>query len=187
MTNTTSRASTFPTSFPSSPLIKPSSTSSSSRPIGTSINPEGCPSINNTILTTTNGQQYQIQCYREYGGPVSIGLDQPYFRDCIEQCSHVNAGFSAVRCYGTTWLKYASGIHCNLKTQSALSSYTTNYEAVSAVRLTGVVPPIVGQFRGGAGADGAEENTGGAGNRAQLPDDRPGTRRMAKVSRWIGF
>ncbi|KAI4244655.1 MAG: hypothetical protein L6R40_002859 [Gallowayella cf. fulva] len=104
----------------SSSLLSFSSTSSSSRPIATSINGVGCPSINGTIFTTQNGEQFQLQCYRSYGGSVAIGLDEPYFRDCIEECSTVNQGFSAVRCYGTTWLKYSAGIHCNLKSQTGL-------------------------------------------------------------------
>ncbi|KAL9601888.1 MAG: hypothetical protein Q9219_002241 [cf. Caloplaca sp. 3 TL-2023] len=151
--NTTSRAS--PTSAPSS--VRPPSSSSSSipttssttsslLPIGTSIAPGGCPTINNTIYSLPTGEQYQLQCYRAYGGPVSIGLDQPYFRDCIDECSTVNRGFSAIRCFGVTWLKYAQGIHCNLKGQSVLANYTTDYMAVSAVLLTGVPVPVFGAF-----------------------------------------
>ncbi|KAL8688443.1 MAG: hypothetical protein Q9224_004882, partial [Gallowayella concinna] len=101
----------------SSSLIASSSTTSSFRPVGTSINPLGCPTINNTIYTAQNGEQFQLQCYRQYGGPVSIGLDQFVFRECIEQCSKVNQGFSAVRCFGVTWLQYNTGVRCNLKAQ----------------------------------------------------------------------
>ncbi|KAL8658885.1 MAG: hypothetical protein Q9226_000720 [Calogaya cf. arnoldii] len=164
------------------PSLIPTSTTSSSLPvdttIGDSIDPEGCPGLNNTIWTNTYGKQYQLQCFRFYGGPISIGLDQPHFRECIEQCSLVNAGFSAVRCYGVTWLKYGDGIHCNLKSQTALREYTTNYEAVSAVLLTGVPPPVVGLFRGAGPSSG---NLGG-----KLPDDHSGTWRRAKLPRWLG-
>ncbi|CAL8583176.1 hypothetical protein XPA_008809 [Xanthoria parietina] len=173
-------AATLPSYVPS---VIPSNTTSSPSPedtnIGVSIEPEGCPGINNTIWTNSYGQQYQLQCYRFYAGPISIGLDQPHFRECMEQCSLVNAGFSAIRCYGVTWLKFGDGIHCNLKGQTALASYTTNYEAVSAVLLSGVAQPIVGLFRG-AGA-----GSGNVGGKTQTPDDDPGTWRMAK--RWRRF
>ncbi|KAL8791506.1 MAG: hypothetical protein Q9213_000123 [Squamulea squamosa] len=176
------------TTLPSVPSLLPSSsTTSSLRPVGTSINPAGCPTENNTIYTTSNGQQYQLQCYRVYGGPVSIGLDQPYFRNCIDQCSLVNAGFSAIRCFGVTWLQYDEGIHCNLKGQSALSNYTTSILAVSAVLLTGVQPPIIGQFKGSlglgaaAGGEVAEGSTDLAGAKTQLLDDESLTRRKRVV------
>ncbi|KAI4223744.1 MAG: hypothetical protein L6R36_005175 [Xanthoria steineri] len=173
-------AATLPSYVPS---VIPSNTTSSQSPedtnIGESIDPEGCPGINNTIWTNSYGQQYQLQCYRFYGGPISIGLDQPHFRECMEQCSLVNAGFSAIRCYGVTWLKFGDGIHCNLKGQSVLADYTTNYEAVSAVLLSGVAQPIVGLFRG-AGA-----GSGNVGGKTQTPDDDPGTWRMVK--RWRRF
>ncbi|KAL8863446.1 MAG: hypothetical protein Q9178_000127 [Gyalolechia marmorata] len=136
---------TLPTSIPSA---IPSSTTSSQLPVGTSINQIGCPGINNTIFTTVAGQQYQLQCYRVYSGATIIGLDRSYFRECIEQCSTVNAGFSAIGCYGVTWLQYDQGIHCNLKSQSALRNYTTSSLAVSAVLLSGVPPPVVGLFGG---------------------------------------
>ncbi|KAL8771284.1 MAG: hypothetical protein Q9209_003189 [Squamulea sp. 1 TL-2023] len=176
--------------LPSVPALLPSSSTTSLRPVGTSINPAGCPTENNTIFTTTGGQQYQLQCYRVYGGPVSIGLDQPYFRNCIEQCSLVNAGFSAIRCFGVTWLQYDEGIHCNLKAQSALSNYTTNSLAVSAVLLTGVRPPVIGQFKGSLGlgaaevGEAAEGNHNRAGAKTQLPDDDdllPRRKRVVKV------
>ncbi|KAL8708737.1 MAG: hypothetical protein Q9220_006463 [cf. Caloplaca sp. 1 TL-2023] len=140
-----------------------STSTSSLRPVGTSVAPAGCPSINNTIYTIPTGEQYQLQCYRSYSGPVYIGLDKPYFRDCIQECSTVNAGFSATRCYGVTWLKYAQGIHCNLKSQASLANYTTDYESVSAVLLSGVPPPVVGAFPNATGGvSGARvETTGG--------------------------
>ncbi|KAL8869387.1 MAG: hypothetical protein Q9198_007901, partial [Flavoplaca austrocitrina] len=171
------------TSLPPSSVADPipSSTISSILPVGTSVDPAGCPRENNTIYTNSYGQQYQLQCYRFYSGAISIGLDQPNFRTCIEQCSRVNAGFSAIRCYGVTWLQYEEGgIHCNLKSQGALASYTTNYLAVSAVLLTGVPPPVVGLYRT-AGND--EESKTAAEGKAQLPDNHPWTWRMAKVPR----
>ncbi|KAL8887374.1 MAG: hypothetical protein Q9215_005036 [Flavoplaca cf. flavocitrina] len=175
------------TSLPPSSVADPipSSTISSILPVGTSVDPAGCPRENNTIYTNSYGQQYQLQCYRFYSGAISIGLDQPNFRTCIEQCSRVNAGFSAIRCYGVTWLQYEEGgIHCNLKSQGALASYTTNYLAVSAVLLTGVPPPVVGQFRT-AGND--EESKTAVEGKAQLPDNHPWTWRMAKVPRRLGM
>ncbi|KAI4126619.1 MAG: hypothetical protein LQ338_003641 [Usnochroma carphineum] len=151
--NTTSSP-PYPTSNSSSapalPTSAPSSTTSSFLPIGTSIvidGHAGCPYINNTVFTTSEGEQYQIQCYRAYGGPVSIGLDRPHLLDCIEECDTVNAGFSAIRCYGITWLKYAtSGVHCNLKAQSALVNGTYDVLSASAVLLTGVTSPVTGAW-----------------------------------------
>lgn len=143
-TSTSLNASSATSSFSSA------SSSASSLPIGNSITPGGCPSINNTIYSLPTGEQYQLQCYRRYGGAVSIGLDQNDFRECIEECSIVNRGFSLVRCYGVTWLKYdKQGIRCNLKSQTSLGSFTTYELAVSAVLLTGVPAPIVGAFEGG--------------------------------------
>ncbi|KAL9040409.1 MAG: hypothetical protein Q9180_001924 [Flavoplaca navasiana] len=171
------------TSLPPTLVADPisSSTISSILPVGTSVNPAGCPRQNDTIYTNSYGQQYQLQCYRFYSGVVSIGLDQPNFRTCIEQCSRVNAGFSAIRCYGVTWLQYEEGgIHCNLKSQDALANYTTNYLAVSAVLLTGVPPPVVGQFRT---AGNNEESKTAVEGKAQLPDNHARTWRMAKVPR----
>ena len=177
---------TLPTSIPSS---IPSSTTSSQLPVGTSINQIGCPGINNTIFTTVAGQQYQLQCYRVYGGAALIGLDRSNARECIEQCSTVNAGFSAIGCYGVTWLQYDQGIHCNLKSQSALRDYTTSSLAVSAVLLTGVPPPVVGLFGGsrvGVVEAQQEEEKGVVGGEKDLPFDHPSTWRMAKVPRRLG-
>ncbi|KAL8800710.1 MAG: hypothetical protein Q9182_004982 [Xanthomendoza sp. 2 TL-2023] len=186
-TGTGSGPTSVPSSSASSILNTSSSTTSSLRPIGNSINPLGCPTINNTIYTTENGEQFQLQCYRQYGGPVSVGLDQSNFRDCIEECSKVNQGFSAVRCYGTTWLKYFSGIHCNLKGQSGLATYTTHYDAVSAV-LLGAPGPPVGLFGVGdgltkglprQGAEGKEAAVAVVGgDKGQLMDSDPGTWRL---------
>ncbi|KAL8834760.1 MAG: hypothetical protein Q9170_003609 [Blastenia crenularia] len=170
---------TSPTSAPTlnTSSISSTSTTSSLLPIGTSIAPGGCsgsngqPSINNTIYTLPSGEQYQLQCYRAYGGPISIGLDQTYFRDCINECSVVNQGFSAVRCYGVTWMKYAQGVHCNLKSQTGLGNYTTEYESVSAVLLTGVPEPIVGEFVN------REGKTGGV---SEPLDDDPNTWKVVR-------
>ncbi|KAI4187758.1 MAG: hypothetical protein L6R41_002604 [Letrouitia leprolyta] len=159
--NTTSISPPYPTTNITSSSLNASSSSSTSSPseassspsplpIGNSITPSGCPSINNTIYTLDTGEQYQLQCYRRYGGAATIGLDQNDFRECIGECSIVNRGFSLVRCYGVTWLKYdKQGIRCNLKSQTNLGSFTTYELAVSAVLLTGVPAPIVGAFEGG--------------------------------------
>ncbi|KAL8729036.1 MAG: hypothetical protein Q9181_005147, partial [Wetmoreana brouardii] len=182
---TTSLATSLPPPL-NTTVILPSTTLSSLLPIGTSLDPRGCPSINNTIYALPSGQQYQIQCYRAYGGPVSIGLDQSRFLDCLQECSIVNTGFSAIRCFGVTWLKYGDGVHCNLKGQSALSNYTDDYMAASGVLLTGVPPPVVGMFQNkvgagtGTGVEGVGENeagetTGAQTTTGQLSDDDPGT------------
>ncbi|KAI4196139.1 MAG: hypothetical protein LQ346_003299 [Caloplaca aetnensis] len=166
-----SSTTTSSTSSSSSSSTATSSSTSSILPIATSLSPNslGCPSVNNTLFTTstTPPKTYQIQCYRAYGGPVSIGLDRSNFRECIEECSTVNAGFSAVRCYGVTWLKYAQGtVRCNLKSQSVLAKGYEDFMAASAVLLTGVPEPVVGELKGGLGGT------------AELADDDAGTWRV---------
>ncbi|KAL9010057.1 MAG: hypothetical protein Q9173_004967 [Seirophora scorigena] len=158
----------------------PTITSTAPPGIGTSINPRGCNTINNTIFTDDTGRQYQIQCYLRYGGPVSIGLDSSTFRECMDECSTVNAGFSAIRCYGVTWLQYARGtVRCNLKARAALlEGGVYDGEAVSAVLLTGVPPPVAGQFRIGDGGD----DDWGSGAAGSLADHDPGTWRVGRVA-----
>ncbi|KAL9610951.1 MAG: hypothetical protein Q9167_004361 [Letrouitia subvulpina] len=179
--NATATINPSPTARPSTSLLSDESLTPTgpSLPIGTSVNPDGCPTLNNTIYTVPGtNQQYQLQCYRKYGGPNAIGLDEPYFRECIQECSVVNNGFSAVRCFGVSWLKYGIGVHCNLKAQSGLASYTVDYLAVSAVLLTGVPPPVVGAFsqRLSAGTDGSGAE--GKDVFGQFPDDDPGLWRV---------
>ncbi|KAL8957381.1 MAG: hypothetical protein Q9193_005331, partial [Seirophora villosa] len=120
--NTSTSILSIGTSINTSSSSAPPSLPSTAPPgIGTSVNPRGCNTINNTVFTDDTGRQYQIQCYLRYGGPVSIGLDSATFRECMDECSTVNAGFSAIRCYGVTWLKYARGtVRCNLKAQAPL-------------------------------------------------------------------
>ncbi|KAL9016307.1 MAG: hypothetical protein Q9185_006349 [Variospora sp. 1 TL-2023] len=185
--NTTSLLPLYPTSNATSTTSSstPSSTTSTALlPIGQSIDPRGCPdAINATIFTAATGQQYQLQCYVRYGGPVSIGLDFTTLRECIEACSTVNAGFSAIRCYGVTWLKYTQGaLRCNLKAQSALLAGGSYDEtAASAVLLTGVPPPVAGQFKTGKGE--VEEEVVGSGAAGSLADSDPGTWRVGRVGR----
>lgn len=87
----------------------------------------------------------------------------------------MNDGFSAIRCYGVTWLKYSAGVHCTLKAQSALVSGTYNVLAASAVLLTGVPPPVVGEFKGQGGGLGDGIGKG------QLGDDDAGTWRVGHL------
>ncbi|KAL8659234.1 MAG: hypothetical protein Q9202_007209 [Teloschistes flavicans] len=155
-------------------LTLASTTLTAEDPFATSVGKGGCPSVNNTIYTLPTGQQYQIQCYRTYGGAVSIGIDAPQLVDCMKQCSMANSGFSAIRCFGVSWMSYpTTGLHCNLKSQNALSIFTANFFAASAVLLTGVPPPPVGVFDSGKAGD---SSVGG-----QLPDDDPGTWRRGRV------
>ncbi|KAI4240129.1 MAG: hypothetical protein LQ352_007709 [Teloschistes flavicans] len=155
-------------------LTLASTTLTAEDPFATSVGKGGCPSVNNTIYTLPTGQQYQIQCYRTYGGAVSIGIDAPQLVDCMQQCSMANSGFSAIRCFGVSWMSYpTTGLHCNLKSQNALSIFTANFFAASAVLLTGVPPPPVGVFDSGTAGD---SSVGG-----QLPDDDPGTWRRGRV------
>ena len=88
------------------------------------------------------------QCYRQYTGPSYLGLAEPNFKSCIQECDKVNHGFSQLECYGVTWLDYLGGIQgvrCLLKTQAGMEQYLTNDLAVSAVLLD-VPPPIAGVF-----------------------------------------
>jgi len=146
----------LPTGLPTSGLStaasalfpKANATTSSTLPLATSIGHGGCPNVNNTIFTTSNSQDYQIQCYREYNGPSLLGLQEPNFLACINECDTVNAGFSQLVCFGVTWTPYviSGGIKCNLKDQTGLGGYTSNPLAASAVLLTGVPPPVVGAW-----------------------------------------
>ncbi|KAL9582521.1 MAG: hypothetical protein Q9212_003245 [Teloschistes hypoglaucus] len=154
------------------PLTLASTTLTAQDPFATSVGKGGCPTVNNTIYTLPGGQQYQIQCYRTYGGPVAIGIDALHLNECIQICSMANAGFSAIRCFGVSWAPYpTTGLHCNLKAQTSLLNFTTNFFAASAVLLTGVPPPVLGIF-----------DNGRAGGTivGQLPDDDPGTWRQGK-------
>lgn len=91
-------------------------TNTTAYPIGTTINPKGCPTINSTLFrdnTTVPIQQvYQLQCYRYYSGPNYQSLPETNFRSCIAACDSINGGGSASNggvegkfCYGVTWLK----------------------------------------------------------------------------------
>ncbi|KAI4095356.1 MAG: hypothetical protein LQ344_001654 [Seirophora lacunosa] len=180
--NTSTAILSIGTSINTSSSSAPTSVASTAPPgIGTSVNPRGCNTINNTIFTDDTGRQYQIQCYLRYGGPVSIGLDSATFRECMDECSTVNAGFSAIRCYGVTWLKYARGtVRCNLKAQAPLlEGGIYDGEAASAVLLTGVPPPVAGQFRVGDGDDDDDWGSGAAGS---LADHNPGTWREGRIA-----
>ncbi|KAI4193633.1 MAG: hypothetical protein LQ348_002813 [Seirophora lacunosa] len=180
--NTSTAILSIGTSINMSSSSAPTSVASTAPPgIGTSVNPRGCNTINNTIFTDDTGRQYQIQCYLRYGGPVSIGLDSATFRECMDECSTVNAGFSAIRCYGVTWLKYARGtVRCNLKAQAPLlEGGIYDGEAASAVLLTGVPPPVAGQFRVG---DGDDDDDWGSGPAGSLADHNPGTWREGRIA-----
>ncbi|KAL8777886.1 MAG: hypothetical protein Q9203_002307 [Teloschistes exilis] len=159
-------------SYTPAPITLASTTLTAQDPFATSVGKGGCPSVNNTVYTLPGGQQYQIQCYRTYGGSVAIGIDAPHLVECLAMCSMANSGFSAIRCFGVSWMPYpTTGLHCNLKAQTSLLNFTTNFFAASAVLLTGVPPPVVGVFDNG--------RSGGSigGN---LPDDDPGTWRKGR-------
>ncbi len=57
-------------------------------------------------------------------------------------------------------------MRCNLKSQSVLAKGYEDFMAASAVLLTGVPEPVVGEFRGGAEVVG------------EAADDDPGTWRV---------
>ena len=54
----------------------------------------------------------------------------------------VNVGFSALQCYGATWLAFNDGIKCLLKTEQGMSTHTESPLVVSGVLLTGVENPV---------------------------------------------
>ena len=114
--------------------------------IGKSIDLDGCPTENHTVYNDPNGQVYQIQCYVDYSGPTYIGLNETNFAECLQECSNINLGFSAISCYGATFSPYATGIGCNLKTQDGLTTYTESVQFISAVLITGVPPPVIGEW-----------------------------------------
>lgn len=63
-------------------------------PVGYSINPAGCPTINDTIYT--DNMTYQVQCYRTYTGPTYQALAEPHFKNCIQACDNINGGYDYI-------------------------------------------------------------------------------------------
>ena len=126
--------------------LRPPSTVPTTLPrIDTTVESEGCPGMNGTIFTdesTGTPFQYQIQCYRQFIGPDYQGLPLSSFKECLDACDRVNAGFSATECFGTTWLPYNQGIKCYLKTYGGMATFVDNLLAVSGVLLTGVTNPL---------------------------------------------
>ena len=118
------------------------SASSSYEPIATSITPSVCPSGNATVLETPYGDQYQIQCSRQYITTGLFEVSVPSFEDCISVCSTRNEGFSDISCYGVTWTPSDAESSCGLKIQRDFESYATNENAISAILLTGVGFPV---------------------------------------------
>ena len=118
------------------------SASSSYGPIASPITPSLCPSGNATVLETPYGDQYQIQCSRQYIATSLFEVSVPSFDDCIGVCSTRNEGFSDISCFGITWTPSNTDSPCGLKIQSDFESYATDDYAVSAILLTGVGDPV---------------------------------------------
>jgi hypothetical protein len=91
-------------------------------PIGNSIQPAGCPSVDNDLYldntTVVTPQTFQVQCYRSFSSPNYQELQELHFNACIAACDNINGGGSAINggtvglfCYGVTWFK-VGGYRC---------------------------------------------------------------------------
>ena len=91
-------------------------TNTTQNPIGTSINPAGCPSIDGNLYsdntTVTSPQTFQIQCYRAFSTPNYQATNETSLPDCIAACDNINGGGSIITggqsglfCFGVTWLR----------------------------------------------------------------------------------
>ena len=74
-------------------------------------------------------------------------LDKPDLKDCIQECSDINADFSQDPCHGVSFLQYSTGVHCNYLGLPELSKGTGHPLAISAVLLSSLVVevPVVGK------------------------------------------
>ena len=110
----------------------------------TSLISSRCPGDNDTVYSaSTWGDQYQIQCYRQFSDSRNIfSISVSAVEDCMDQCSLFNQGLAAVTCYGITW---SDGRICSLKPQSSLVTHQSYQDAISGVLLTGVAD-VVGAF-----------------------------------------
>jgi len=97
--------------------------------------PDGCPAINGTTLTATDGEVFLVLCDTDFVGRDSIGLIEPDLQACVEECSIANRGFSATRCLGVSYRPQLAN-NCYLKTNVDNPTTNTTYEVVSAILIT---------------------------------------------------
>ncbi len=95
---------------------------------------DGCPAINGTTITTTDGEVYLVLCDTDYIGRQSIGLSEPDLLACVAQCSTTNDGFSATRCKGVSFRPQLVQ-NCYLKFNLDHPTTNTTYEIVSAILI----------------------------------------------------
>jgi len=96
-----------------------------------------CPARDGQIITESDGEQFQILCYTNFTGQTVVGLDEPNYSACVQQCALDNAGFSAPQCYGISYFPNQIGPNCYLKTKPdvAIPDYNPVYQIVSAKLL----------------------------------------------------
>lgn len=97
--------------------------------------PDGCPALNGTTLTATDGEVFLVLCDTDFNGRNSIGLSEPDLQACVEECSVANRGFSATRCLGVSYRPQLAN-NCYLKTHVDNQTTNTTYEVVSAILIT---------------------------------------------------
>ncbi|KAL8970088.1 MAG: hypothetical protein Q9183_001686 [Haloplaca sp. 2 TL-2023] len=137
ITTITYLPSTVPSPTDGSPTIVPS------------LEPPVCPGLDGTTIDLTDGQQFAVVCETDYGGPVSVGLIEDSFQDCVLSCATANNGFSAVRCRGVTYYRdtTAPAQNCFFKNLGSLDQAVQRENAVSAVLInvpqlnTTIAPP----------------------------------------------
>ncbi|KAL9019437.1 MAG: hypothetical protein Q9185_003329 [Variospora sp. 1 TL-2023] len=122
--------------IPSTSFTTDASATSSAPSVLPTLDPRNCPGLNGTIVTLPDGQQFAVVCETAFGGPIDIGLVEPTFQKCLEDCGEANNGFSAVRCRGVTYLPLdQGGQNCYLKNQAALLESQHTELAVSAILI----------------------------------------------------
>ncbi|KAL8988024.1 MAG: hypothetical protein Q9177_002844, partial [Variospora cf. flavescens] len=122
--------------IPSTSFTMDASATSSAPSVLPILDPGNCPGLNGTIVTLTDGQQFAVVCETAFGGPIDIGLVEPTFQKCLEDCGNANNGFSAIRCRGVTYqTTNQGGQNCYLKNQAALLESQHTEWAVSAILI----------------------------------------------------
>ncbi|KAI4288088.1 MAG: hypothetical protein L6R35_002646 [Caloplaca aegaea] len=122
--------------IPSTSFTTDASATSSAPSVLPTLDPGNCPGLNGTVAILSDGQQFAVVCETAFGGPIDIGLVEPTFQKCLEDCGNANNGFSAVRCRGVTYLPAdQGGQNCYLKNQAALLESQHTEFAISAILI----------------------------------------------------
>ena len=78
-------------------------------------------------------QDFEILCYKNYAGPTFLGLFEKNLNDCIEDCATVNVGFSQDKCYGITFnVSEIAEKNCYFKTAEGVQNPVDNELIVAA-------------------------------------------------------